>query len=65
MIEPMTRAEIIAELEAELAELPSMAELDAWKPRSLEEAIERTRLRGKRRATEKLLFAQRNRYERT
>lgn len=62
MVEPMTRADLIAELEARLAALPTLEELDARKPRTLDEAIERTRLRGDRLATERLLYAQRNSY---
>ena len=65
MIEPINRATLIAELEARLASLPTMMELQAWKPRTLDEAIERTRLIGERLATARLLHAQLGRPERS
>ena len=54
----VTTAQLRREYVARLEEIPPMEELLARRPRTLDEAIERTRLIGERAAITKLLEAQ-------
>ena len=54
----VTAAQLHREYVARLEEIPPMEELIARRPRTLDEAIERTRLIGERAAITKLLEAQ-------
>lgn len=56
-IVPVTLDQLIAQYEAELAAMPSLEEIEAMSPKNIDEAIEKTRLRGKRMATERILNA--------
>jgi len=54
----VTADQLRREYVARLEEIPPMEQLLAWRPRTLDEAIERTRLIGERAAITKLLEAQ-------
>ena len=56
--------ELLKEYKARLAEIPPMEQLLAWRPRDLDEAIERTRLIGERAALVRMIEAQENKPQR-
>ena len=56
--------ELLEEYRARLAEIPPMEQLLAWRPRTLDEAIERTRLIGERAALVRMIEAQENKPQR-
>lgn len=64
MMEPLTRADLIAGWQEELAAMPTAEEIEAWQPKTLEEAIDKVQARGKRRALERLIQARKSAPER-
>lgn len=56
--------ELLEEYKARLEEIPPMEKLLAWRPRNLDEAIERTRLIGERAALARMIEAQENKPQR-